>query len=157
MGFRTDLEYDPISSLQLRDPIIVHPYTLLRAAVALMRSHSLGCAVIVDQVSKPIGLFTEQSMLGALVSNASLDDRPVCDFAEPRFLCVKSSQPIARVWDAIQRDRARFVVVTDDESGKLIGITGQRGIAEYISDCFPRQIVVQRLGSKPWMQQREGA
>ncbi len=156
LGFREELEFDPISSLQLRNAIVVHRYTLVRAAVAVMRAHSLGCAVIVDQVRKPIGLFTEKSLLDVLVQNACLDDRPVCDFAEREFLSFKSSEPISRVWDAVVRDGVRFIAVTG-EDGKLIGITGQRGLAEYISECFPRQTVVQRLSSKPWMRQREGA
>ena len=156
LGFRKEIEFDSISSLQLRDAIVVHQFTVVRAAIAMMRDKSLGCAVIVDQSGKPIGLFTEQSVVEVLVSNASLDERPVCEFAERDFLCVKASEPIARVWDAVQRAGVRFVAVTD-ERGNLIGITGQRGIAEYISEYFPRQVVVQRLGSKPWMENREGA
>lgn len=156
MGFRQELDFDPISNLELRDAIVVHQYTLVRTAVAVMRTHSLGCAVMVDRVGKPIGFFTEKSLLNVLVQNASMDDRPVCDFAERDFQSFKSSEPISRVWDAVVRDGVRFIAVTG-EDGNLIGITGQRGLAEYISECFPRQTVVQRLGSKPWMQQREGA
>ena len=156
IGFREDLEQETIASLPLREAIVVHPDTVVRAAVAVMRHRSIGCAVIVDIGMVPTGLFTERSLLDALVQNASLDDRPVSDFAESNFLSVKRSEPVSRVWDAIYQDGLRFICVTDDQ-GKLIGITGQRGIAEYIAECFPQQVMVQRLGSTPWMQQREGA
>jgi CBS domain-containing protein len=156
LGFREELELDPISNLELRDAIVARRYTLVRAAVAVMRARSLGCAVIVDDELKPIGLFTEQSVLEVLMQDACLDQRAVWDFAERDFVCCKSSEPISRVWDAVLRNSVRFIAVTN-EQGKLIGLTGQRGLAEYISECFPRQTIVQRLGSTPWLQQREGA
>ena len=156
MGFREDLEHDPISSLQLREAIRVRPETVIRAAVAKMSSHSLGCAVIVDDEGNPCGLFTEQSLLGALVNDVSLDDHCVNEFAEASFEVVKTSEPVSRVWEAIRREGRRFVCVIDDD-GNVVGVTGTRGVLEYVSEYFPQQVAVQRLGSKPWMEQREGA
>jgi CBS domain-containing protein len=156
ISFRQDLEHEPIRNLPLRDAIVVTPYTLIRAAVAVMRDRSLGCAVIVEHGLIPVGLFTEQSLLKVLTQNASLDERPVRAFADPNFMAFTASEPISKVWDAIQTNGLRFVCVTDDD-GRLIGVTGQRGIAEYIAEYFPQQVTVQRLGSTPWMQQREGA
>jgi len=159
MGFRAELDQEPISNLQLRDAILVYPETVVRAAVALMRSHELGCAVIVENTfphSVPRGVFTEKSLVDALMANVSLDSRTVGEFADSNFLAVREDEPISRVWNAVQRDGLRFVCVTD-RSGKVIGITGQRGLSEYLAESFPQQVVVQRLGSKPWMQQREGA
>jgi hypothetical protein len=95
-------------------------------------------------------------LLKLLSQGSAVDDRPVQEFADPGFLALKTSEPIARVWDAIQGVGLRFICVTD-EDGKLIGVTGQRGMAEYVAECFPQQVVVQRLGSTPWMQTREGA
>lgn len=156
MKFSEDLAIAPVSSLALRDAIEVKPGTVVRAAIAQMRAQSLGCAVIIDFARVPIGIFTEQSVINLLVQNASLDESPVQDFADPSFLVVNRCEPIARVWNAIQHDGIRFVCVTNDD-GKLVGITGQRGVAEYLAECFANQVSVQRLGSTPWMQQREGA
>lgn len=156
MSLRDELQGEPVRFLCIRDAIKVHAGTLLRAAIAQMRSKSLGCAVIVDYAGVPLGTFTEQSVIRALKQNVSLDDRPVQEFADSSFCTVKSSDPISRVWDAVQTDEARFVCVTDDD-GKLIGVTGQRGLAEYLADCFAKVVTVQRLGSTPWMLQREGA
>ena len=156
MSFLHDLETDTVGSLPIRSAIIVKPYTLIRAAVALMRTHALGCAVIADHTSVPSGVFTEHSVIEALTKDACFDDTPVFRFADPKFVVVRKSEPILRVWEAVQKAEARFVCVTDD-SGKVIGVTGQRGLAEYVADCYAGQITVQRLGSTPWMQQREGA
>ena len=62
----------------------------------------------------------------------------------------------ACVLDVDCGDGLQFVCVTDDE-GQIVGVTGQRGIAEYVAESFPQQVAVQRLGCTPWMQQREGA
>lgn len=152
--FRLVIDQEPVSSLPLREAITVQPATIVRAAVALMRSKQLGCAVIVE-IDRPIGIFSERSLLTALTQDPSLDSHAVRDFADPNFLTVKTSDPIAVVWDAIQKDGLRFICVADEE-GRLVGLTGQRGLAEYIGECFP-QVMVQRLGAKPWMQNREGA
>lgn len=156
MSFRDDLAEDPVRSLSLRDAIVVEPTTSLQDAVGLMREKSLGCAVIVDAAGKVSGIFTEQSLLEALAQSESLDGRPVSDFADPGFLVVSLSDPVSKIWNAVVHDGLRFVCVTDDEN-KLVGVTGQRGLAEYMAEYFPQQILVQRLGSTPWMQQREGA
>jgi CBS domain-containing protein len=154
--FRDDLKQDTVSSLQLREAIVIHPQTSVSEAVALMRTKSLGCAVIVDHDGTPRGFFTEQSLLVALLQHDSLEDRPVSDFVDPDFITVQSSEPISRVWEAVRSSGSRFICVTDDD-GNLIGVTGQRGLAEYVAEYFPQQVSVQRLGSTPWMQNREGA
>lgn len=156
MSFKEDLLNEPVSSICIRDAITVHKRTLLRAAIAQMRSNALGCAVLVDYSGIPQGIFTVRSVIRVLRQNVSLDERTVDEFAESEFCSVRSSEPISQVWNAVQGDEARFVCVTDDE-GKLIGITGQRGLAEFLADCFAKLVTAQRLGSTPWMLQREGA
>lgn len=149
------LARDRVSSLPIREAIQVTPATIVRAAAALMRTKRLGCAIMVDQ-SRPVGVFTERSVLEVLTHDASLDNLPVKDFVDTSVRAVRTSDPIRTVWDAIQREGVRFVCVTDDDEN-LVGLTGQRGLAEYVADFFPQQVMVQRLGSKPWMGTREGA
>ncbi len=156
MSFRQDLEQDRVAPLPLRKAILIHSHTLVRGAIAMMRTESLGCAVIVDHGHHPIGVFTEHSVIQLLKRGGTLDDRPVCDFEDPDFFCVKQSDSIMRVWELVRDSAARFICVTDDQ-GKIVGITGQRGLFEYVADCFAREVTVQRLGSTPWMSQREGA
>jgi predicted transcriptional regulator len=156
MNFRQELLEDTVGSLPLRDAIIMRPYTVVRAAVARMRDLSIGCVVIVDYDQVPSGIFTEHSVIEVLMKNASLDESPICEFADPNFIVVEQDEPILRVWEAVQLAAARFVCVTDSK-GKALGITGQRGLSEYLADCFAGQVSVQRLGSTPWMRQREGA
>lgn len=156
MNFKQDLATDRVSSLPLRDAIAIDKHTVIRGAIALMRTHSLGCAIIVDHRCYPTGIFTEQSVIRTLVAGASLDATPVSEYVDPCFCVVRASDPIEEAWNAVIRANARFLCVTNDD-GELVGLTGQRGIAEYVCDCFSNQIPVQRLGSTPWMLHREGA
>lgn len=156
MRIREELGRELVGALPLRDAILIEPYTVVRAAIAIMRTKSLGCAIIVKPGRIPSGIFSERSVLDALVQGASLDERPVCEFADTNFVCVSELEPVLSVWDAIQIQGARFVCVTDRD-GRARGLTGQRGVAEYVADCFAKQITVQRLGETPWMCEREGA
>jgi frataxin-like iron-binding protein CyaY len=69
---------------------------------------------------------------------------------------LNQSEPIMQVWIAIQHKGLRFIGVVDDQD-KIVGLTGQKGISEYIAEHCPQQVMVQRIGGKPGLQQREGA
>ena len=51
------------------------------------------------------------------------------------------------------------VVIGDvlDDEGRPVGLTGQKGVMEYIAEHFPRQGKVQLMESKLHMDHREGA
>lgn len=155
MSLLENLQQETIDRLPLREPVVVEPRTVVRAAVEKMRARQLGCAVIVDSAGAPVGVFTERSLLAVLFDDASLDKSYVDDFADPECLTLKKSEPIARVWEAVVRNGVRFICVTDAD-GRLVGLTGQRGLAEYVSEHFPQLVMAQRLGGKPWMDEREG-
>ena len=156
MSLRELLDGETVAALPIRSAITSESGTVVRAAVARMRDKRIGCAVVVGPRQKPIGIFTERSLLRVLVQGASLDERPVGDFADFRCAVVAQSDSIAMVWSAIQDDGARFVCVVDG-NGRVVGLTGQRGMSEFLSECFPQQVAVQRIGGTPWFQQREGA
>ncbi|MDV6031272.1 MAG: CBS domain-containing protein [Phycisphaera sp. RhM] len=156
MSFKDQLSREQIRTLPLRDAIALDEHTVARAAIALMRTHSLGCAVIVDSGCRPRGIFNEQSIIRMLMAGVSLDTTPISAFADPDVSIVRADDPILSAWQAVVDQGHRFLCVTDDE-GCLVGLTGQRGLAEYVCDCYAKQIAVQRLGSAPWMLQREGA
>jgi CBS domain-containing protein len=156
MSLHKELTDFTIGSLTLRTPATVQPGTPLSAAVAQMRDQQLGCAVLVNDQRQPVGIFTEQTLLKALVNGTPLDSATVDDFQDAAFFTVSTEAPVAEIWNAVVADGIRFVCVTG-ENGELLGLTGQRGLAEHISECCPQEVMVQRLGSKSVMHEREGA
>jgi CBS domain-containing protein len=157
MGLRQNLQNETVSQLSLREPPVATPDETLRDVIASMRSQKLGCAIIVDSDRKPIGIFTE-SVLTSLLSEqgATIVEEQVRRHMIEPCPCVKSTDPIARVLEAMQVQNLRFLCVVD-EQGRVAGLTGQKGLIEFVADHFPSQVMVQRIGGKPYPSQREGA
>ena len=156
MGLYENIRTEPTRGLPLREAITVAPTSSVREAIMEMRQKRLGCAIVVDADDRPIGMFTE-TMLDRLLLEGSwqLDELIKVHMAE-QVSCVKESDPIVLVLDALQSKDVRFVCVVD-ENGRVIGLTGQKGMMEYIAEHFPREVMVQRVGSSVCPPQREGA
>ena len=147
---------DKVRSMNLRKPIVVKPDATVRTAVLAMREGQLGCAVVVDEDHKPLGMFTEGQLREELPVNPGMVDRPVEDFMADRFPWVNEEDSVETVLDAMQVNNTRFVCVVDKD-GRLVGLTGQKGLMEYVAETFPRQVMVQRVGGTPYPADREGA
>ena len=156
MGLREDILTDTVAELVLRKVIKVQKHDTISHAVSLMQEHRLGCVVVVDDEDRPLGKFTEKILLSLLLKNAKALDQHVGDHMVAAYGVVEKTDPISKVLDAMQSKELRFVIVTDDD-GRAIGLTGQKGMMEYITEHFPRQIKSQMMESKLFMDQREGA
>ena len=69
---------------------------------------------------------------------------------------VRTTDPITDVIEAMELKNTRLLCVVD-EKGSVVGVTGQRGIMEYVAEHFPGQVMVQRIGQPPYLSDREGA
>lgn len=157
MGLKENLHSECVSKLPMREAVLIQPGTTVRQAVEILQAKQLGCAVVVDADGKPIGFFTERTLIELLLQQPeSLDQILVQEHLEKDWHCVRSSEPIATVLDLIQKQGARFVCELD-EQGKAVGLTGQKGLSEYVADHFPAEVMVQRIGGQPGMETREGA
>ena len=156
MGLRQDIHEKTIADLDLREVIGVSGATTAQDAVALMKEHGLGYVTIVDDEGKPHGVFTERSLIRLLMQNPAALSEPVSKWLDQDPPILKQSAPIFKLLELMRSRSLRFVIVIDD-AGKAVGVTGQRGLMEYIADHFPRQVKVQTMESKLYMDQREGA
>ena len=155
MSLLDNMQNEPVSTLAIRDGVTVDLNTSVRDAVVKMREAKLGCAIMVDG-GKPTGMFTE-AMLRELISEApSAVDDPIGQHISSQCPRVKLSDPIADVLAALELKNVRFLCVVDEE-GQVAGLTGQKGLMEYVADHFPQQVMVQRIGGKPFPLEREGA
>lgn len=157
MGLKENLQSETVSKLPCREAILIQPGTSVRQAVEIMQGKKLGCAVVVDAEGKPVGIFTERTLIELLLEQPdTLGEIPVRNHLKAECFCVHSNDPISAVLDLVQKRGARFVCELD-EHGKAIGLTGQKGLSEYIAEHFPEQVMVQRIGGQPGMETREGA
>lgn len=156
MGLRENMQNEAVSQLALREPVTASPNVTLREAIAQMRTKKLGCVIAVDESRKPLGMFTESMLTQLLVDNPAALDEPLKNHISARWPWVKLTDKIVKVLEAMETKNVRFLCVIDDD-GCLVGLTGQKGLMEYVAEHFPGQVMVQRIGGTPYMHQREGA
>ncbi len=156
MGLRQNILTDPVSELDLRKVVTVKTETPVRQAAALMREHQLGCVIVVDSHGKPVGKFTERKIIRLMVDDPTQMDQPVKNFMIPSADPVRDTDSIAAMVSKMQVGNLRFLCVVDAQN-KAVALSGQKGLMEYIADHFPRQIKVQRMKSKIFLDEREGA
>lgn len=156
MGLRQNLLTEPVSELNLRQVITVSPETTIRQAAEKMRENKLGCVIVCCDDGKPQGLFTERQIIRLLLTGAQILDEKVKDHLATPESPTDQAAPIGDMTKQMQERSLRFIIVTDKD-GKAAGISGQKSFMEYIAEHFPRQIKVQRMQSKIYMDEREGA
>lgn len=156
MPLLKNMQTEPVSRLALREPVTASPGTSLREAIVMMREPNLGCVIVVDDEQKPLGTVTEAMITQLLAQSPEALDDPVEKHLSAQWPWVKLTDPVADVLEALDAKNVRFLCVVDDD-GRLCGLTGQKGLMEYVAEHFPGQAMVQRIGGKPYPVQREGA
>lgn len=156
MGLKENLRGDPVSRLNLRDPVVADPDDSIREGIQRMRARGLGCVIVVDDQRRPLGILSEGMLRQMLSVNPAVVDAPLRDYMNMAARWVRLSDPVVHVLRAMQNENTRFVGVVDDD-GRLAGLTGQKGLMEYVAEHFPEQVTVQRIGQATHFAQREGA
>lgn len=156
MSLKESLSNEPVRRMNLRTPVLVNETTTVRGAVSAMRAAQLGCAIVTDGEGRPAGMLTEAILREKLSRGREFLDEPVLEHAARKFPWVSLDDRVELVLDAMRNNNTRFICVVDDEQ-KVAGLTGQKGLMEFIAECFPRQVVVQRVGGDQYARQREGA
>ena len=156
MGLIAGIETDTVEGLAIRAAITVQPSESVRSTVEKMRGGELGCAIVIDDDGKPVGVFNEAMLRHLLVESPAGLDGTIETVMARTFPWVYKSDTVETVLDAMEAKNTRFVVVVDAD-GKPCGLTGQKGLMEYIADYFPGEVMVQRVGTKPYPDSREGA
>ncbi len=156
MGLKEKLKKDRIEQLHLREAVTVPPSASMREAVQLMRDKNIGCAIVVDEEHKPLGIFTESMLTETLSHRPNSLDEPIQGHMADRCPWVRTTDTVAELLEAMQLKNVRMVCVVDAQD-RVVGTTGQRGLMEYIAEYFPGQVMVQRIGLSPYYSEREGA
>ncbi len=157
MGLREDIMNETVAQLPLRKAVTVTADLSAKEAIRLMRDSKLGCVFVIDDQGRPMGKFTERQVLKLVCGCVPLDQQVGKHMVKiPECGCVRLTDPVVKVLEGMKQTRLRFLCVVDD-AGKVVSLTGQKGLMEYVADHFPRQIKVQVMTSKLHMNTREGA
>ncbi len=156
MGLFQNVHQEAVQRLNLREPVICDEDQTVRQAVECLRERKLGCVFVVDGDRRPVGMFTEGMLKKLLVREPHAIDEPIRQHMANQVPWVRISDPISYVLNAMEEQNLRFMCVLDG-NGRIAALTGQKGLMEYIADHFPGEVLVQRIGGKPYTDQREGA
>ena len=156
MPLLENMQNETVSRLALREPVTVTADDSIRTAIKKMREEKLGSAIVVAKDRKPVGIFTEAMLTQLLSQDRPVVDEPVGEHLSNQCPWVRITDPVADVLAALELKNVRFLPVVDEE-GRLVGLTGQKGLMEYVADHFPQQVTVQRIGGSPFPHEREGA
>lgn len=156
MGLSENIKKERVRDLPYRDAAMLGEDASIASAIEVMRAKRIGCAFVVDDKGRPLGFFTERKVIELLVQGyTNLDDIPLSEHLDETWFSVNQDAPLMDAVDAIQRRGARFLCVTDDDS-RVVALTGQKGLAEYVADHFPNLVTVEQVGGTPGLD-REGA
>ncbi len=109
-----------------------------------------------NEQSEPLGIFTEAMLRNLMAESPAVLDDIVDLHMAVAFPWVTMPDAIETIVEAMEVKNARFVVVVDDQ-GKVAGLTGQKGLMEYVAEHFPGTVMVQRVGTEAYPAAREGA
>jgi len=156
MGLREDILTDPVSSLEMRTAITVSGEEPVRQVAKRMRQSHMGCAIVVDAHGKPVGKFTERLYAKLMAVDPALAADPVAKHMYHDADVISQDASVTEMVSMMQAKSLRYICVVDGD-GKVKGITGQKGLMRYISEYFPRVVMVQRMRPLVGMDQPEGA
>lgn len=156
MGLFENMKTETVQRLNLRDPVLVNPDDKLRDVIQAMRKQELGCAILVDAAKKPVGMFTENMLTQIVAKHPQAINDKVAEHAADQWPQVLLTDPIVAVLEALELKNVRFLSVVD-EDGKIVGLTGQKGLMEFVADHFPTQVTAQQVGVRSSIKTREGA
>lgn len=155
MSLRQEILQAPVTELEWRKLLTIDGGASVQDAVNLMRENRLGCLVVTDEAGKAIGKFTERDLIRLLLLTPQAMEQPVGQSMSGTWGTVTTDDTVGKVIECMDDRKLRFVIVVD-EDGKPVGLTGQKGVVEYIVDHFPRQVKVNMMESKLYMDAREG-
>lgn len=156
MGLQENLSADKVEKLNLREAITLGTTATVRDAVEKMRAARLGCVLITDESGKAVGEFTEAMLRSRLHEGTEVLDTALGECMAKTFAWVTPDDPVEMVLDAMETRNTRFIAVLDADQ-KVVGLTGQKGLMEYVAEHFPHEVMVQYVGPTPHSTSREGA
>jgi CBS domain-containing protein len=125
---------DRIEALKPRPPLMVRPETPIGEVLKQMVGDRLGCAVIVDEDRRLLGIFTERDALIRLnVDAARMADKPISSVMTTEPATLRIRDKIAYALHRMHVGGFRHIPSLDDDE-QLVGVISIRGILAYLTE-----------------------
>jgi CBS domain-containing protein len=125
---------DRIEVLKPRPPLLCRPETPIGEVLRNMVDQRLGCAVVVDEEHRLLGIFTERDALMRLnVDAAKFKDKPVSAVMTTEPATLRARDKIAYALHRMHVGGFRHIPILDDDD-HLVGVISIRGILAYLTE-----------------------
>lgn len=131
------LLHDRIEILKPRPPVCFPPESPIGEVLRRMIAERVGCAAIVDDQQRLLGIFTERDALLRLnVEVDRLRHKPVSSVMTSNPTTLRARDKIAFALHRMNVGGFRHVPIIDDNS-RLVGVISIRGILAYLTEQSP--------------------
>jgi CBS domain-containing protein len=131
---------EPLRVLPFVSPLCVTRETKVAEAIRLMQEHHVGC-VLVQEVGRLVGIFTERDVLNKTVGSAHDPTRTAVETvmtADPEALPVDA--PISFALNLMGEGGFRHLPLVD-EAHRPVGMLSVKHIVRYLVDLFPEEVL----------------
>jgi CBS domain-containing protein len=126
-----------------RKAVLVEPNTKVAQVISLMNEKRTGCALVVDDGGRLVGIFTERDILQKMAGTAmSADSIIVKELMTPRPDTLPEDASVAFAINRMSVEGYRHIPILDEE-GRALGVIGMRDILNWMADSFPERILNQ--------------
>jgi CBS domain-containing protein len=114
----------PLGSLVRRAPVVCTEAVRVDEVARIMREQGVGSVVVVDQRSRPVGIFTEHDLVRVIADDSHGTPVSAAMSRDPIALPAHALAYEAAL--AMVENRVRHVLVTED--GRLVGVISERDL-----------------------------
>lgn len=107
--------------MQTNVPTVDRDHTALRAA-RLMKEHSVGSVIVVDEHNRPVGLLTDRDLAVKLLAEGKSPDTPVDEIMSHPVYAVSRDTLMFDVLREMARRHVHRMPVIDGETKSLVGV-----------------------------------
>jgi CBS domain-containing protein len=105
-----------------RDPCVATAGETVREAAKRMDARGVGCLVVVDGDSRPVGMLTDRDIVMRVLRRRRDPDRTtVGEVMHEEVSCLPDDAPVERAMRRMHVDGVRRIPVVDD-AGRIVGI-----------------------------------
>jgi CBS domain-containing protein len=130
--------------------ITIHPEQTVKQAIGLLIQHNIGALVVVDRLSKPVGIISERDIVRAAATNDKVATEPVAALMTTNVIIGVPHDDLASVGHTMTERRIRHLPVM--ERGELVGIVSIGDVVKAQRDQYQGEVETlqsQLLGERP--------
>lgn len=127
--------------LEPKPPLTVPPSASIDAVLGLLRSHRIGCVVVVDDTNKLIGIFSERDFILKLSDRyTEVRERPVSEFMTPDPVAEGPDTTVAYALNLMSLGGFRHLPIVD-AAHTPVGIISVKDVVDHMVSALAEDLM----------------